>query len=146
VKNQSNFHLQKLVWDFEPSIKSYGQISKMGWKGRFLLHFQTSSLDFVHKFLFGDLKTHSGLKRWKFSWFFTLTQFKTFWKSIVLCLNEVWNSTLKTILAFDLIMSSWAHNVHIPYGLFYLLLPFLFKNLSSLLYIHKIREFWSCMR
>jgi len=48
--NEDKFHLQKSVWDLESPIKSYGQIQERGWKGFFLLHFQTSFLNFVHNF------------------------------------------------------------------------------------------------
>jgi len=53
-------------------------------------------------------------------------------KKILLGLNEVWNSTLNTIPSFDLTMSGWAptnYNLPIPYGLFYLLPPLLYKEL-----------------
>jgi len=53
-------------------------------------------------------------------------------KVITHCLNEVWNSILNTILAFDLTMSSWAptnpNYLHIPHRLFYLLLSNLYKE------------------
>jgi len=32
VENQTNFHLQKNVSDFDPPIKSYGQSLERGWK------------------------------------------------------------------------------------------------------------------
>jgi len=48
LKNQVKLYIQKYFWDFEPLIKSYGQISERGWKGHFLWHFQTSSLNFVY--------------------------------------------------------------------------------------------------
>jgi len=59
--NQVKFHFEKNVWDFESPIKSYGQNLERGWKGHFLRHFQTSSLNFVHNF-FLDAQNH----KWNF--------------------------------------------------------------------------------
>jgi len=50
VENEAKFHLQKPILDLKPPIKSYGQILEKSWKGHFLGHFQTSSLNFVHYF------------------------------------------------------------------------------------------------
>jgi len=50
---------------------------------------------------------------------------QSFWrKYILLCLNVVWNSTSNTISTYDLTLSGWAptnSNLHIPHGLFYLI-------------------------
>jgi len=67
-----------------------------------------------------------------------------FWiKFNVLCLNEVWSTTLNTIPTFDLIISDWAppnSNLHISHGLWYPLPPLWYKELcfSSL----RIQKKW----
>jgi len=144
LENRVNFHFHKSIWDFEPSIKSYGKISERGWKGICFWHLQTSSLKFFHNFWLESLNLKWILGDETSLDLITLFSSKIFEKKILLCLKAVGNSNFNINPSFWqwAVMLSTSH-YPIVFEDSWWKLNFLIKMMSPLFILTIVNEAFS---
>jgi len=98
LRNQVKFHLQKSIWGFESSTKSYGQISEKGWNEFFFYIFKHPlwNLSITSSWRLKDLNEFLEMKFILIPQLFLAQSLK---KNSTM-LNVVWNSTCNTISMF----------------------------------------------
>jgi len=132
LENQAKFHLQKIIWDFKTLMKNYGPNSERIFENVKKNVFSNPSLNFVHNFSLESWNLKQ-ISRDESNLIFQLFLVQSFLKKVILlCQNDIWNSSLNTISTSNLTMNSRIPtnpNWYILHGLFYLLLPNLYKDL-----------------
>jgi len=128
--NQANFHFQKFVWVFKPSIKIYKESSKRSSKKHFLWQFQTSSLKIVHNFWLEawNLKQIFGNE----SWLDLITFEKNYSTMPKQGLKFYFNHNSYFWLNYER-LSFYSSYLYIPYSSFWLLPTTLFVYRACLL-------------